>query len=147
MSKTTKIILIFLAVDALIAGIYFGTKALSSGSGKTPMDEYEWQMIDANYQPRDFIETFIMNDASAKNIFPVYIRNYGRDTSVLKRFTGTNFARASETILDMTFPGLDDWTIIDVKYKNEKEQEIARTILYVNVKNEWKVGDSGKLTK
>ena len=44
-------------------------------------------------------------------------------------------------------PGLDDWTLVDVKYKNEKQQEIARTILYVNVKNQWRVGDSGTLQK
>ena len=44
-------------------------------------------------------------------------------------------------------PDLDDWTLVDVKYKNEKQQEIARTIPCVSVKNQWRIGDSGILVK
>jgi hypothetical protein len=47
----------------------------------------------------------------------------------------------------MAFRGLDDWTVVDVKYKNEKQPEIARMILYVSVKNQWHIGDSGMLVK
>jgi len=66
---------------------------------------------------------------------------------VLKRFKGKNFARSSASSLDLAFPGLDDWTLVDVRYKNEKQQEIARTILYVSVNAQWRVGDSGTLVK
>jgi len=44
-------------------------------------------------------------------------------------------------------PGLDDWTLVDVKYKNEKQQEIARPIFYVSGKNQWRIGDRGMLVK
>jgi Ser-tRNA(Ala) deacylase AlaX len=42
---------------------------------------------------------------------------------------------------------VNDWILVDVKYKNEKHQEIARTILYVSGKGQWRVGDSGTLLK
>jgi hypothetical protein len=148
MSKPVKILFVFLVFDLVVLGAYFGIKsAMSSKSGKTPMDAYEWKTMDESYQPADYVEQFIKDDAAAKGIFPVEIRNYGKNAGVLKRFTGKNFARSSVSSLDMAFPGLDDWTLVDVKYKNEKKQEIARTILYVNVKNQWRVGDSGALQK
>jgi len=147
MRKTAKILLIFLAFDVVIAGFYFGIKAISSSSGKSPTEAYEWKTMDEYYQPVDYVEQFIKDDASQKGIFPVQIRNYGRNGDVLKRFKGKNFARSSESGLNLAFPGLDDWTLIDVKYKNEKEMEVARTILYVSIKNQWRVGDSGSLMK
>ena len=148
MSKPVKIIFIFLVFDLVVLGAYFGIKsAISSNSGKTPMDAYEWKAMDEYYQPVDYVEQFIKDDAAAKGIFPVQIRNYGKNGDVLKRFIGKNFARSSTSSLDLAFPGLDDWTLVDVKYKNEKQQEISRTILYVNVKNQWRVGDSGTLVK
>ncbi len=148
MNKTVKIIGIFLVFDLVVLGAYFGIKsAMSAKSGKTPMDAYEWKSMDEYYQPADYVEQFIKDDALAKGIFPVEIRNYGRNADVLKRFIGKNFARSSASSLDMAFPGLDDWTLVDVRYKNEKQQEIARTILYVSVKNQWRVGDSGTLQK
>jgi hypothetical protein len=147
MNKTAKILVIFLAVDAVIAGFYFGIKAISSGSGESPEDAYEWKTMDEQYQPEDYVEQFIKEDALGKGIFPVQIRNYGRNGDVLKRFKGKNFARSSESSLNLAFPGLDDWTLIDVKYKNEKDMEVARTILYISIKNQWRVGDSGKLMK
>jgi hypothetical protein len=147
MNKTVKILVIFLAIDAVIAGFYFGIKAISSSSGESPADAYEWKTMDEYYQPADYVEQFIKDDASEKGIFPVQIRNYGRNGDVLKRFKGKNFARSSESSLNLAFPGLDDWTLIDVKYKNEKEMEVARTILYISIKNQWRVGDSGLLMK
>jgi hypothetical protein len=146
MSKTVKIIVIFLVVDLVIIGAYFGIKsAMSAKPGGGPMDAYEWKTMDESYQPADYIEQFIKDDAMAKGIFPVEIRNYGRNGNVLKRFIGKNLARSSASSLDLAFPGLDDWTLVDIRYKNEKQQEIARTILYVSVKNQWRVGDSGTL--
>jgi len=148
MSKTVKIIGIFLVVDLVILGVYLGVKSASSSNpGKTPMDAYEWKTIDENYQPADYVEQFIKDDAVAKGIIPVEIRNYGKNGDVLKRFVGKNFARSSASSLDLAFPGIDDWTLVDIRYKNEKQQEIARTVLYVSVNGAWRVGDSGTLTK
>lgn len=148
MSKPVKIIGIFLVFDLVVLGAYFGIKsAMSLKSGKTPMEAYEWKTMDEYYQPADYVEQFIKDDAAAKGIFPVEIRNYGKNADVLKRFKGKNFARSAASSLDLAFPGLDDWTLVDVRYKNDKQQEIARTILYVNVKNQWRVGDSGTLPK
>ncbi len=146
MNKTVKIIGIFLVVDLVILGAYFGIKSAMKPS-TAPMDAYEWKTMDESYQPADYVEQFIKDDAAAKGIFPVEIRNYGKNADVLKRFVGKNFARSSVSSVDMAFPGLDDWTLVDIRYKNERQQEIARTILYVSVKNQWRVGDSGTLTK
>jgi hypothetical protein len=146
MNKTVKIIVIFLVVDLVVLGAYFGIKSAMK-PGKAPMEAYEWKTMDESYQPADFVEQFIKDDAAAKGIFPVEIRNYGKNADVLKRFVGKNFARSSVSSVDMAFPGLDDWTLVDIRYKNERQQEIARTILYVSVKNQWRVGDSGTLSK
>jgi hypothetical protein len=148
MNKTVKFIFIFLVFDLVVLGAYFGIKsAMSPKSGSTPMEAYEWKTMDESYQPGDYIEQFVKDDAAAKGIFPVEIRNYGKSADVLKRFVGKNFARSSVSSLDLAFPGLDDWTLVDVRYKNDKQQEIARTILYVSIKNQWRVGDSGTLSK
>jgi hypothetical protein len=148
MNKTVKFIFIFLVFDLFVLGAYFGIKsAMSPKSASTPMEAYEWKTMDESYQPADYVEQFIKDDAAAKGIFPVEIRNYGKSADVLKRFVGKNFARSSVSSLDLAFPGLDDWTLVGVKYKNEKQQEIARTILYVSIKNQWRVGDSGTLAK
>jgi hypothetical protein len=144
MNRSLKIILIFLAVDAVLIGGYFGYRALSSG-GKAPMDAYEWKTMDVAYQPQDAVEEFIKNDAGRQNFFPVYIRNFRQDRAVLKRFRGQKFARASESVLNMTYPGNQDWVLIEIKYKNEKQQEVQRTILYLMLNGTWLVADSGRL--
>lgn len=144
MNRALKIILIFLAVDAILIGGYFGYRALSSG-GKAPMEEYEWKTIDAGYQPQDAVEEFIKNDAVRQNFFPVYIRNFRQDPAVLKRFRGQKFARASESVLNMTYAGNQDWLLIEIKYKNEKQQEVQRTVLYIMLNGAWTVADSGRL--
>ena len=43
------------------------------------MEAYEWKTMDESYQPMDYVEQFIKDDASAKGLFPVQIRNYGRN--------------------------------------------------------------------
>ena len=119
-----------------------------SGCGKGPRaDDYEWTTIDEAYTPKNYIEEFIKYDSEHKGLFPVNIRNYGKDASVLRRFRGSNFARPNEAALKMAFPGLEDWMLIDLKYKNEKEQEVQRTVLYVLTEGSWRVGDSGSLLK
>ncbi len=133
-------IIIFLFAAAFIAG--------SSGCRKgAQADDYQWTTIDENYTPQNYVEEFIKNDSEQKGIFPVSIRNYGKDTSILRRFRGTNFAKPSEAALNMAFPDLEDWMLIDIKYKNEKDQEVLRTVLYVQLEGNWRVGDSGGLLK
>jgi len=110
-------------------------------------DEYPWVTIDENYQPQNYVEEFIKADSEQKGIFPVYIRNYDKDRSILRRFRGANFARANEAALKMAFEGLEDWMLLDLRYKNERGQEILRTILYVKAAGDWRVGDSGSLLK
>jgi hypothetical protein len=47
----------------------------------------------------------------------------------------------------MFFKGLDDWMIVDIKYKTETEHEVQRTMLYIFENKQWKVGDTGSLLK
>jgi hypothetical protein len=146
MSKTARIIFVFLLFDMIVVGGYFGYKALTRNTGNTS-DDYPWVTIDQNYAPQDAIEEFIKNDSSVRNLLPVYIKNYGHDASILRRFKGTRFAKPNPGLLDMFFKGLRDWILVDLKYKNEKKQDVQRTILYVNVDGTWKVGDNGSLLK
>jgi hypothetical protein len=37
--------------------------------------------------------------------------------------------------------------LVDLKYKDEKERDIQRTMLYVEIGGQWKVADSGRLMK
>jgi hypothetical protein len=147
MNKTLKIVLLFLAFDALALGAYFGIRALGAGSGRAPQDEYEWTTVDEAYQPRDAIETFIKEDARAKGGLPLRIRNYGRNDAVLRRFKGSAFARSKATVLDMTYPGLEDWKLVDLWYTADAGREVKRTVLYVMLKGAWKVADSGQLLR
>ncbi len=147
MNKTLKIIIVFLAVDVLALGAYFGLRALGSGSGRAPQDEYEWTTVDQAYQPRDDIETFIKEDAQAKGGLPLRMRNYGRNKAVLRRFKGASFARPKATVLEMTYPGVEDWKLVEIWYTVEGGREIRRTVLYVMLKGAWKVADSGQLMR
>jgi hypothetical protein len=135
---------IFIAV--LLVGVAFiaGSAGCRKGS---QADDYQWITIDENYTPQNYVEEFIKNDSEQKEIFPVNIRNYGKDISILRRFRGTNFARPNEAALNMAFPDLEDWMLIAIKYKNEKDREILRTVLYIQVEGSWRVGDSGSLLK
>jgi hypothetical protein len=146
LNKVVRVLVIFLILDAVAAGLYFGVKALS-GPRRNPQDEYAWVTADENYQPRNSVEEFIKADAAQKGLLPIYLRNYGRNVAILKKFRGTNVANANEAVLDMAFRGLQDWMIIDIKYKNEKERDVQRTMLYVEIGGQWKVGDSGRLMK
>jgi hypothetical protein len=127
-----------LAAVILTSGV-FGCRKESTA------DDYEWVTIDESYTPRNYVEDFIKQDSEEKGIFPVSIRNYGRDTAILKRFRGSQFARPNEAALNMAYPELEDWMVIDIKYENERQQEILRTVLYVQIDGSWRVGDSGRL--
>lgn len=133
-----------LALVALAAGFLAGLASCKRGARP---EDFEWTAIDESYTPKSYVEEFIKNDAEQKGIFPVYIRNYGKDPAVLRLFRGTNFARPTEAALNLAFRGLDDWMLVDLKYRNEKNQEILRAVLYVEVNGSWRVGDSGALMK
>jgi hypothetical protein len=138
--RAAVLVVVFSAVAAFLAA----SSACRKGA---QADDYQWTTIDENYSPKNYVEEFIKNDSEQKGLFPVEIRNYGKDVSILRRFRGTNFAKPNEAALNMAFPGLEDWMLIDIKYKNEKDKEVLRTVLYVQVEGAWRVGDSGGLLK
>jgi hypothetical protein len=135
MNKIAKIIIYFLLFDIVVVAC----------KGPSVSEKYDWLSIDANYTPKDYIEEYIKTDSEAKGIFPVYMRNYGKDPTVLKKFKGSNFAGPSEAVLNMSYKGMEDWKLVEIKYTNEKKKEVRRTILYVMIGGTWRVGDSGKL--
>lgn len=147
MSRTVKFLLVFLLVDAVAVGVFFGVKALGRGSGRSAADEYEWQTVDAAYAPRDTIEAFIKDDAEKKGVWPVFLRNFGRSEDVLRQFQGTEFARPKAAVLGLLFPGLDDWKLVELRYTGEKGRDVRQAVLYVMVKGAWRVADRGQLRK
>lgn len=145
MKQVLKILAIFLVIDAVIIAAYIAYKSFSGGGESKEASAYEWATIDENFQPRDFIEEYIKNEASQKGLFPVYMRDFDKDESVLRNFIGSRFANPNVASLRMAYPGMEDWKLIDIKYKDEQEREIRRTILYIFIEGAWKVGDSGQL--
>jgi hypothetical protein len=146
MSKPLRVLLIFLAFDAVVVGLYFGIKALGSGGGGGGVAEgYEWVTLDASYQPATELEEFVKTSYEEMDLLPLQFRNYGSDAAVLRKFRGAKMAGAGKSVLEMTFPGLEDWAVVDVWIKGEEGREIRRTVLYVLTDNAWKVGDSGRL--
>lgn len=141
MRRMNRIVLKLMILGAVIMG---GLTTCQRGSRS---EDYPWITIDENYAPKNPIEEFIKNDSEQKGFFPVYIKNYDGDKSILRRFRGSNFARPNEAALNMAFKGLEDWMLVDIRYKNEKGQEVLRTVLYVKIAGEWRVGDSGNLLK
>jgi hypothetical protein len=145
MSKTVRYLIYFLAFDAVVIGGYFGFKALTGGGGAAAV--VDWVTIDESYAPKNAVEEFIKGDAEVRGGLPVSLRNYGRDKKILARFKGKQFARPTENILSLFFKGLDDWMVVDIKYKNENKRDVQRTILYVFADKRWTVGDAGTLLK
>ncbi len=126
---------------------FFACKKNTSDEIKLDSSAYEWVTIDEFYVPEDYIEEFIKNDSAENGRLPVQIKNYGNNTTVLRKFKGKNFAGPTEAQVKMMYNGLGEWKLIDLKYKNKEEKDIQRTILYVYVNGDWMVGDSGVLTK
>jgi hypothetical protein len=137
-------VLTFFVIAGLAAMMFFAATGCKKG---TQTEDFDWITIDENYAPQNYIEEFIKIDSEQKGLFPVYIRNYGKNKSILGRFRGGNFAKPNEAQLNMAFAGLEDWMLIDIKYNNEKNQEVLRTVLYVQIQGTWRVGDSGSLLK
>lgn len=117
----------------------------SGEPGKTRSSDYEWVTIDEYYEPRDVIEEYIKQDALRQGVFPVEIRNFGRDARVLKAFRGSRFAGPNPTVLSMTWPGLEDWMLVEIKYPHEIGRDVERTVLYIKIRGQWTVGDSGNV--
>lgn len=147
MNKTVKIVLIILVIDLVVVLGYMGYRAMSKSDPESGSTEFEWIQIDENYYPTDYIEEFILNDSRDRGLLPVFIKNYGRNEKVLKKFRGRHFAGPGEAQLRLKFRGMDDWQLIDLRYTDEQEREIKRTILYVKEDGAWKVGDNGSLTQ
>jgi hypothetical protein len=141
MGKLLRTLLILSSAAVCVGGIWSACKKGMQA------EDYAWTTIDEYYVPQNYVEEFIKKDAEEKGILPVQIRDYARDKSILKKFRGTNFARPNEAALNMSFQGLEDWMLVDIKYTNERKQEVLRTVLYVQVGGSWRVGDSGSLLK
>ena len=142
----TPFIVILILIFILVGG-YFIYKSFLDKPSQSADYDHEWTTIDEYYTPRDLVEEYIMNDAEVKDIFPVSIINYGDDGSVLRRFRGSRFAGPTEAQLKMMFKGMEEWKLIDIKYQNDKEREIKRTVLYIYMNGDWSVGDGGQLAK
>jgi hypothetical protein len=146
MTSSLRIAIITLiALVVILIGGYTIYNAFLSKPSTSSQPDYEWTVMDEYYTPRDLVEEYIMNDAEARDIFPVSIINYGNDESVLRRFRGSRFAGPTDAQLKMMFKGLEDWKLVDIKYKDDKEREIKRTVLYVYMDGNWSVGDGGHL--
>jgi len=145
MSKALRILVIFLVVDAVAIGVYFGIKAMGSGGGGDPTKGYDWFTMDAYYQPASEIEEIVKKSYEEMDLLPLQVRNFGSDTAVLKKFRGAKLVGAGKSVLEMTFKGVEDWAIVEIWFKGEEGREIRRTILYILSGNEWKTGDSGRL--
>ena len=141
MSTENRLIVILSIGALLVFGGIFGCQ-----KGKRAED-FEWIAIDENYVPQNYVEEFIKKDSEEKGLLPVYIRNYGQDGSILRKFRGSNFAFPKPAQVEMMYKNLQDWMLVDLKYKNERDQEVQRTILYVQVEGSWRVGDSGRLVE
>ena len=152
--KNFNIVLVFGDITVCALALIIG---LTACKGKGGASEYEWVTIDQNYAPKDDVEAFIKNDAEIRDNFPIQIRNYGNDTKILRKFKGTRFAQANKTVLGMFFKGMEDWMIVDLKWKVKderkkkpeeeprKELEAKRTMLYIFAGGKWTVADSGTL--
>lgn len=146
MNKFIKYLIIFLAVDIVLIGLYFGFMRGGKGKVASPLLDYEWVEIDEYYTPKDYVEGFIKNDAVQRDSLPVFIKNYGSNPVILKRFRGKKFANPKESRLRMLYQGLEDWKLVELKHE-EREREVRRAILYIMIKGEWSVGDMGTLSQ
>ena len=148
MTRSFRIaIIIIIALIVILVGGYFIYNVFFGKPSTSGGHEYEWTTMDEYYTPKDSVEEYILSDAEARGTLPVSIINYGDDESVLRRFRGSRFAGPTEAQLKMMFKGMEEWKLIDIKYQDDKERDIERTVLYVYMNGEWSVGDGGHLAK
>ncbi len=149
MNKWLKILVIFLFIDVAVVGAYFGLKALKSGSGSgtDAREDFEWVVVDDYYVPTGSLMEFIKIDGVEKGLLPMEVRNYGRNASLLKQFRGSKFVGPKVSVVEMSYQGLEDWALVELKTKNAEGQEIGRTVLYILFEGKWMIGDSGRLVQ
>ena len=140
-------IIIIIALAVILVGGYYISNVFLGKPSPSAEYEYEWTTMDEYYTPKDMVEEYILSDAEARDNLPVSIINYGDDKSVLRRFRGSRFAGPTEAQLKMMFKGMEEWKLIDIKYQDDKEREIKRTVLYIYMDGDWSVGDGGQLAK
>jgi len=145
MNKVIKIIIVIIIVDLVVFGGYFAYKLFFTGNSGSTDETFDWVTIDMDYTPGDIIEEYIKNESAAQGVLPVSIKNYGKNKKMLKKFKGTKLAGPNEFNLKMTFPDMEDWKLIELKYKDDQDREVHRTILYIYKDGGWIVGDSGSL--
>jgi hypothetical protein len=142
MNRVFRSILYLLIFFAVVAAGYILLRSRENTPAAPPA---AWTVVDESYVPRGPVEEFIKADAERQGALPIEIRNHGRDSKVLSRFRGKQFARPTENVLALFFKNLDDWTVVEIRYKSESGLEALRTVLYVHENSQWKVGDSGTL--
>lgn len=140
-----KIIVVIIIVDLVVFGGYFAYKLFFKGDSKDTEEVFEWVTIDESYNPEDVLEEYIQNESAAQGVLPVSIKNYGKNKNILKKFKGTKLAGSNEFNLKMVYPDMEDWKLIELKYKDKHDREVHRTILYIYTNGEWIVGDNGSL--
>jgi hypothetical protein len=145
MNKVVKIVLIIIIIDVIVFGGYFLYKALSGKKKDAAEETYEWVTIDEYYTPVDFVEAYIKNESMQQGLLPVSIKNYGENKAILKKFKGRKFAGPSESVLKAMFKDMEEYKLVTLKYKDQNDRENQRTVLYVYIAGDWRVGDSGKL--
>lgn len=144
MKRNAKIL--FLALGLVVAGGAFLLVQVLAPK-KADLNAVPWVTVDEAYPPGDPVESFIKTDAENRGALPVQIRNHGRSEAVLKLFKGKTFAQPSANVLSMFFKSVEDWKVVDIKYKAENGREIVRTVLYVLTEKRWTVGDTGVLVQ
>ena len=121
--------------------VYLGKKVNLPGELLEFCDDINSFYIETRYPDsyaefeKDYVESFIKSDSIAKGLLPISIRNYGRDTSILRKFRGKNFAGPTEAQLNMMYKGLEDWKLIDLKYKPKENREKYKRN---STKKQWK---------
>ena len=148
MKISIKLLFTCFILIGLVFNMHFGCKREKETVSETNIRNTDWIIIDENYSPRNVIEEFIKRESAEQDSFPVSIKNYGKDPTILKNFSGRRFAKPTEGAIKLFYKDMIDWIIIDLKYKTKTEREVLRTVLYIQTGDgDWIVGDSGSLGK
>ncbi|NIO22582.1 MAG: hypothetical protein GTN38_00960 [Candidatus Aenigmarchaeota archaeon] len=99
-----------------------------------------WVRIDEDYKAKHPIEKCIKKDASKENDLPIFIKNYGKNPDVLRKFVGSAYSQPTEERINSEY---SDWVIMDLKFTNKRGKEIYRRVLYVKTNEGWAVADFG----
>jgi len=114
------------------------------GVGLSVYENEGWVRIDKDYKPKKIIEHVVKN-ATDEDIYPVFVKNYGRDAELLNKLRWYNFGKLTEEEVNKYWK---DWMIADLKYTDKEGREIYRTWLILKRKDGyWGVADSGGIIK